>query len=262
MKLHLALFAIVISIGACVTVNTGPSCPCDGTGGTTATTTVNTVSAVASATASSSTGDDETCSGPFCAAWLGGTATTVTVCPASFPRVDALLACACTGLCASACGVPGAYDCLTAWGGNPPLSCKTCLQSATGCGPEREACVTDDGMTSASSSASTSASASSGGSCTCDPAILACPGGGSCLHIGDVGPTPDNGACGTAQVCVPCCNLGANCGTEGKCQITKISGEPCSASYECCSGVCSSGACLGGCGVILPGSGAGSSSSG
>lgn len=245
MKLYVALVALLCSLAACITINTGSPCPGEGAGGKTEITVA----------ASSSTGSDEPCAGPFCSAWLGGLATTVTVCPGSYPAVDALLACACTGLCASACGVPGADDCLSAWGGNPPLACKTCIQSITGCGPERAACLTDDGYPAPS----TTTSASTGGSCTCDPAMLTCPGGGSCLHIGEVGPTAGNEPCGTAQYCAPCCNLGADCGTEGKCQITKIAGEPCAAGYECCSGVCGAGDCVGGCGVILPGSGAGSS---
>jgi hypothetical protein len=33
--------------------------------------------------------------------------------------------------------------------------------------------------------------------------------------------------------------------------MTKIAQAPCAADYECCSGVCTAGACAGGCGIVI-----------
>jgi hypothetical protein len=246
--------AASLALGACVTVTTSDDDrPC---ASSTASTSSSTGAGGAPAT-SSSTGAP--CAGPVCVDWLDGPYQSDELCPGSAPKADALGACACTGLCAAACSYPGESNCLAAWGGNPPLACKTCLVSATGCKGEWDSCITDDGAPTPSGATSSS----TGGACVCDPAMVACPGGGECAHVGAVGPVAGNEACGTAQYCGACCNLGGGCATDrGTCQITKISGVACAADFECCSGVCAAGVCAGGCGVILPGSGASSSGTG
>jgi hypothetical protein len=182
-----------------------------------------------------------------CTSALGGSQSS-TLCGPSQTALDAILACACSGACASVCGNSAPGSCLDAWAGNPPLACKTCLVSPTGCGPAWDACISDDGMTppgGGSSSAGTG-----GGTCSCDSAAPLCPGGGSCATPGPFD-GPGNQACGSAQYCAPCCDPGDACALQGACTMTLVDQAPCSMDYECCSGVCTAGKCDGGCGIVI-----------
>lgn len=180
-----------------------------------------------------------------CSAALGGSLS-APLCGQSRIAYDRFLACACTGICATACGNETATSCLDAWSGNPPLECKTCLVSATGCGATWDACLADDGVTLPGG-----ASSSSGGpACACDAGLPLCPGGGSCATPGPFD-APGNTACGTAEYCAPCCDPGGACGSQGTCKVTLSADAPCSNDYECCSGVCTAGRCDGGCGFLL-----------
>lgn len=181
-----------------------------------------------------------------CSAALGGDEQG-DVCRPSQIALTTFLSCACDTTCASVCGgAPG--NCLTAWAGNPPLACKTCLVSATGCGAAWTACLTDDGITIPP--AGSSSASSGGGACSCDPALPLCPGGGSCSTPG-AHDEPGNASCGSARYCAPCCDPGNACAIQGTCKLTRIAQAPCSADYECCSGVCTAGACDGGCGIVI-----------
>jgi hypothetical protein len=179
-----------------------------------------------------------------CSAALGGGATEP-LCRPSQTAYDSFLACACAGACASVCGTDAGGSCLDGWEGNPPLECKTCLVSATGCGATWDACLADDGVTPPDG-----ASSSSGGSCSCDAALPLCPGGGSCATPGPFD-APGNSACGSAEYCSACCDPGGACASQGTCKVTLSANAPCSLDYECCSGVCTAGQCDGGCGIIL-----------
>ena len=156
--------------------------------------------------------------------------------------------CACTATCASVCGNGAPGNCLDAWAGNPPLQCKTCLVSPTGCGASWDACISDDGVPPAGSG-STSAGGG-GGSCTCQTTAQLCPGGGSGATPGPFD-GPGNDACGSAEYRAPCCDPGDACATQGACKMTLIDQAPCSMDYECCSGVCTAGKCDGGCGILI-----------
>lgn len=179
-----------------------------------------------------------------CSAALGG-GPGGALCKSSQVAFDALLACVCDTTCASVCGgAPG--NCLAAWGGNPPLACKTCLVSTTGCGVAWQACLSDQGTSRPPHDTS-----SAGGSpCDCDPALPLCPGGGSCPTPGPFD-APGNSACGSAEYCAPCCDPGDACSTKGTCKMTGLASSPCTASYECCSAVCAEGTCKGGCGLQI-----------
>jgi hypothetical protein len=167
------------------------------------------------------------------------------LCKPSQAVLDALLACVCDTTCSSVCGgAPG--NCLSAWDGNPPLACKTCLASSTGCGEAWQTCLDDDGH----SRPPHGPSSPGGGGCTCDPALPLCPGGGSCSTPGPFD-APGNAACGSAEYCALCCDPGDACTVQGTCKITGIAQTPCAANHECCSGVCTNGACDGGCGLVV-----------
>ena len=181
-----------------------------------------------------------------CSAALDGDAGAA-LCRPSQAALDELLTCACDTKCASVCGGGAPGNCLADWEGNPPLACKTCLSSATGCGASWTACLADDGRESPTSGSSTT---SGGSACSCDPALPLCPGGGSCSTPG-AHDAPGNESCGSARYCAPCCDPGGACGVQGSCQMTRIARAPCAADYECCSGVCTAGACVGGCGVVI-----------
>lgn len=182
----------------------------------------------------------------LCSAALDGGASG-TLCHPSHRALDRLLTCACDTKCASVCGDGAPGNCLAAWGGNPPLACKKCLVSATGCRSPWTACLADDGSPPPPSDSS---SASSGSACSCDPALPLCPGGGSCATPG-AHDEPGNESCGSARYCAPCCDPGDACGVQGTCQMTRLAQAPCAADYECCSGVCAAGACEGVCGVVI-----------
>lgn len=182
-----------------------------------------------------------------CSSALGGSQSNA-LCGPSQTALDGLLACACTATCASVCGNGAPGNCIGAWSGDPPLACKTCLVSPTGCGASWDACIADDGVTPPAGG--TSSSAGSGGACACDPALPLCPGGGSCATPGPHD-GPGNEACGSAQYCAPCCDPGGACAVQGTCQMTRVDQVPCSMGYECCSGVCTAGKCDGGCGIVI-----------
>ena len=74
-----------------------------------------------------------------CSSALGGVVSSP-LCAPSQTAYDSFVACACAGVCASVCGNDAAGTCLDGWDGNPPIECKTCLVSATGCGPSLGAC--------------------------------------------------------------------------------------------------------------------------
>lgn len=167
------------------------------------------------------------------------------LCPASQARYDAIIDCACNGACAAACSTGAGGNCLAAWEGNAPLDCKLCLLSTTGCGAAWDACLSDDGTAGGGT-----AGAGGGGECACDPALPLCPGGGTCGTPGEF-TLPGNASCGSAEYCAPCCDPGDPCAAKGTCEVTKIAQSPCSADYECCSGVCTAGQCDGGCGIVL-----------
>ncbi len=116
--------------------------------------------------------------------------------------------------------------------GNPPLQCKLCLLSKTGCGAAWDACMSEDGAAGGGG-----VGASDGGNCACDPALPLCPGGGTCAAPGGF-TLPGNESCGLAQYCAPCCDPADPCAAVGTCEVTRIAQEPCSNDYECCSGVC------------------------
>ncbi|MEP7123136.1 MAG: hypothetical protein ABJE95_19565 [Byssovorax sp.] len=240
---HILSFALVaagLTLGACVTVNT--PCPCEGAGG-----------AGGTASASSSTGEAP-CLAAHCSDILNGGWQPDEACPGSQDKWAALYACGCTDTCASVC-VVGAV-CL-AFDAAAPLTCKACMGGATGCGPLRNACNSDDG----SPTPPATTSASSGGDCSCPAGTPLCPGGAwQCSSPGDYTHSIA-GQCGSAQFCAACCDPTDTCSIRGTCQITGIAGAACDVNEACCSGVCTAGACVGGCGVILPGSGAASSSS-
>lgn len=178
-----------------------------------------------------------------CGDALGGASGAL--CPSSQVAFDALLACTCDTTCASVCGgAPG--NCLAGWGGNPPLACKTCLVSATGCSEAWQACLSDKGTSRPPHGTSTGG----GSSCACDAALPLCPGGGSCITPGPFD-APGNSACGSAEYCAPCCDPGGACTFQGRCQMTALAEAPCTANYECCSGVCAEGTCKGGCGLVV-----------
>lgn len=182
----------------------------------------------------------------LCGAALGGDVYG-DLCRPSQAVLGAFLTCACTTKCASVCGSGALGNCLAGWDGNPPLACKTCLVSATGCEAAWTACLADDGSTVPPMASS---SASSGMECSCDSTAPLCPGGGACSTPGTFD-KPGNSACGSAQYCAPCCDPGDACAVQGSCQMTKIADAPCAADYECCSGVCTAGACVGGCGIVI-----------
>jgi hypothetical protein len=166
------------------------------------------------------------------------------LCPPAQLQHTALLDCACRGACAAACSIGGDLDCIADWEGNPPLQCKLCLLSKTGCGAAWDACMSEDGAASGGG-----VGASDGGNCACDPALPLCPGGGTCATPGGF-TLPGNESCGSAQYCAPCCDPADPCAAMGTCEVTRIAQEPCSDDYECCSGVCN-GICQGGCGAVL-----------
>lgn len=182
-----------------------------------------------------------------CSAALGDSATNP-LCGPSQTEFDSFLACACTAACASACGDGSPGNCLAAWQGNPPLACKTCLVSATGCGGAWNTCVADDGVTPPPGSSSSTGGGPS--PCVCEAGAPLCAGGGSCATPGPFDGA-GNAACGSAEYCAPCCDPGNACAVQGSCQLTKIDQTHCAADYECCSGVCTAGKCDGGCGIIL-----------
>jgi hypothetical protein len=181
-----------------------------------------------------------------CSSALGGTLSGA-LCGPSQTAFDGFLACACAGICGSVCGNGAPGNCLDAWAGDPPLACKTCLVSTTGCGASWDACVADDGVTPPGAASS---SAGSGGACSCDVGAQLCPGGGSCATPGPHD-GPGNSACGSAQYCAPCCDPGGACTVQGTCKMTLVAEAPCSMDYECCSGVCTAGKCDGGCGILI-----------
>lgn len=175
-----------------------------------------------------------------------GSAGAVSLCGPSQTAFDGFTACACAGACAAVCGNDAMGSCVAGWEGNPPLDCKTCLISATGCGQAWDACLGDDGVTPPGGASSSSG----GGACGCAPALPVCPGGGSCATPGPFD-APGNGACGTAEYCAACCDPGDSCASQGACKSTLSDQAPCSVDYECCSGVCTAGKCDGGCGIIF-----------
>ncbi|MEP7122590.1 MAG: hypothetical protein ABJE95_16830 [Byssovorax sp.] len=181
-----------------------------------------------------------------CGAALGGSQSSP-LCGPSQTAFEGIVTCACSAACASVCGNDAPGNCLDAWAGNPPLACKTCLVSPTGCGASWDACVSDDGVTPP---ASTSASTGSGEACSCDPALPLCPGGGSCATPGPFD-GPGDMACGSAQYCAACCDPGDACKVQGACAMTLVDQAPCSMDYQCCSGVCTAGKCHGGCGIVI-----------
>lgn len=168
------------------------------------------------------------------------------LCAGAQAGYEDLLVCACQAACASVCNVTASDDCLAGWDGNPPLACKACLLSATGCGAAWGACLFEEGVSAPPESASSGVESS----CSCDPALPLCPGGGSCATPGAFD-APGNAACGSAEYCAPCCDPGNPCAVQGACTVTGIAQAPCSADYACCSGVCTEGACEGGCGIVL-----------
>jgi hypothetical protein len=174
------------------------------------------------------------------------------LCPPSQPRYDAILDCACNGACAAVCSTGAGGNCLAAWEGNAPLECKLCLLSTTGCRAAWDACLSDEGTAGGGTAGAGggTAGAGGGGACACDPALPLCPGGGYCGTPGEF-TLPGNESCGSAEYCAPCCDPGDPCATTGLCEVTKIAQVPCSADYECCSGVCTAGQCDGGCGIVL-----------
>ena len=163
------------------------------------------------------------------------------LCPPSATKHAALVSLACVGACAASCAVPGAADCLQAWAGNAPAACKACLASH----PEFAACLDDDGT-----GPPVIVHPPVQQDCACPPGMPLCSSPAACS-----GPGSSAGStCGSAAYCAPCCDPFDPvqlCPIHGMCAATKVAGAACASGYECCSGVCSAGACVGGCGVVL-----------
>lgn len=240
------LICLVLIIGiamplSCVTLGTGSTSAGSGGAmprGSTATT---------SSTSSSS-------SGAPCDLCASGFSGSKNLCPSSKILFDDYLNCACSTTCAPVCssaGIDSGTAC-HALDQNPPSGCKSCMSNPSGCGLKMSACANDDGATAP-------VVVDAGAPCSCPAGVQLCPASWSCASPGDYTHS-SNGACGSAQYCAACCDPTDGCSSRGTCVITGVSGESCSTPEACCSGVCARGKCIGGCGVVLPGSGAGASS--
>lgn len=247
--------ATVILVSACGVI---PTSTTGSTGSTTGSGGMGGHDGTAITSSSASTGTGFTCS--LCNHALGNSLPTSALCAESAVKYEALVKCVCVDTCAPVCVMTVAGD-----GGmvstcglsdvNPSLACKVCMGNLMGCGAERDACQQDDGT--APMGSTTAGSTSTGAACACPANMPLCPGGSwACSTPGDVTHGP---SCGSASYCSPCCDSTDSCKIHGSCAVTKISNVTCVEGYECCSGVCTAGKCVGGCGVILPGSGAGSS---
>ena len=267
MKITSSLLALasaaVVLVSACgltsptgSTSSTGSTSGVGGHGGSSSSVTGSATGVGGTASASTGTGGDANCT--HCALAISSIMKIDTLCPNSAAKYAAMLACTCTDTCAPVCSTTVATDggVFTSCGlkeENPSLACKSCMVNLMGCGVEFNACVNDDGSAPVATT-----SASTGSGCSCPAGVPLCPGGSwECTQPGDY--THGIPSCGAAQYCAPCCDPTDSCMIRGNCNLTKVSNEPCAANYECCSNVCVNGKCFGGCGIILHGSGAGSS---
>ncbi len=235
MRVFLICLLVVIGIAmplSCATLGISSTASSGGSGGASST----------SQSASASTG---AFSCDLCAKPLGGIVTQ-NLCPTSSLLFDEVAQCACSTTCAPVCASQGDGGSIChAFDGTAPLACKACMSSAAGCGARLSACQHDDGMTAP-------AVTDAGPPCSCPASMPLCPASWSCASPG----AAPARVCGQGNYCKACCDSANTCAIRGTCQLTEVAGAPCSMPEACCSGVCSRGACVGGCGVLLPGSGA------